>query len=104
MGEAIDQLAAQAPAGRAATADEIAEAIVFLATDRSSFIYGAKLAVDGGRSRGLNRALAGRETLVIVGGRYLRRAHRRLVDFRRAFPQIDVRLRIGNTRRCQGRA
>ena len=33
-----------------ATADEIAEAIVFLATDRSSFIYGAKLAVDGGRS------------------------------------------------------
>jgi NAD(P)-dependent dehydrogenase (short-subunit alcohol dehydrogenase family) len=50
MGEAIDQLAAQAPAGRPATADEIAEAIVFLATDSSSFIYGAKLAVDGGRS------------------------------------------------------
>ena len=50
MGEAIDQLAAQAPAGRAATADEIAEAIVFLATDRSSFIHGAKLAVDGGRT------------------------------------------------------
>ena len=50
MGEAIDQLAAQAPAGRAATPDEVAEAIVFLATDRSSFIYGAKLAVDGGRS------------------------------------------------------
>jgi NAD(P)-dependent dehydrogenase (short-subunit alcohol dehydrogenase family) len=50
MGEAIDQLAAQAPAGRPATPDEIAEAIVFLATDRSSFIHGAKLAVDGGRS------------------------------------------------------
>jgi NAD(P)-dependent dehydrogenase (short-subunit alcohol dehydrogenase family) len=30
------------------TADEIAEAIVFLATDRSSFIHGAELAVDGG--------------------------------------------------------
>ncbi|HEY6385493.1 MAG TPA: SDR family oxidoreductase [Candidatus Acidoferrum sp.] len=44
------QLAAQAPAGRPASADEIAEAIVFLATDRSSFIYGAKLAVDGGRT------------------------------------------------------
>jgi NAD(P)-dependent dehydrogenase (short-subunit alcohol dehydrogenase family) len=50
MGEGLGQLAAQAPAGRPATADEIAEAIVFLATDRSSFIYGAKLAVDGGRT------------------------------------------------------
>ena len=50
MGEALDQLAAQAPAGRPATPDEIAEAIVFLATDHSSFIQGAKLAVDGGRT------------------------------------------------------
>jgi NAD(P)-dependent dehydrogenase (short-subunit alcohol dehydrogenase family) len=50
MGEGLEQLAAQAPAHRTATADEIAEAIVFLATDRSSFIYGAKLAVDGGRT------------------------------------------------------
>src|SRR5579864_6629967 len=43
MGEGLEQLASQAPAGRSATADEIAEAIVFLATDRASFIYGAKL-------------------------------------------------------------
>jgi NAD(P)-dependent dehydrogenase (short-subunit alcohol dehydrogenase family) len=50
MGEDLEQLAAQGPAGRPATADEIAEAIVFLATDHSSFIYGAKLAVDGGRT------------------------------------------------------
>ena len=50
MGEGLEQLAAQAPAGRPARADEIAEAIVFLATDRSSFIHGAKLAVDGGRT------------------------------------------------------
>ena len=50
MGEGLDQLASQAPAGRPATADEIAEAIVFLATDHASFIYGAKLAVDGGRT------------------------------------------------------
>jgi NAD(P)-dependent dehydrogenase (short-subunit alcohol dehydrogenase family) len=50
MGESLEQLAAQAPAGRPATADEIANAIVFLATDHSSFIYGAKLAVDGGRT------------------------------------------------------
>src|SRR5579863_6398795 len=50
MGEGLAQLAAQAPAGRPATADEIAEAIVFLATERASFINGAKLAVDGGRT------------------------------------------------------
>ena len=50
MGESLEQLAAQAPAGRPGTADEIAEAIVFLATDRASFIYGARLAVDGGRT------------------------------------------------------
>jgi NAD(P)-dependent dehydrogenase (short-subunit alcohol dehydrogenase family) len=50
MGEGLEQLAAQGPAGRPATADEIAEAVVFLATDRSSFVYGAKLAVDGGRT------------------------------------------------------
>jgi len=50
MGEGLEQMAAQAPAGRPATADEIAEAIVFLATDRASFIQGAKLAVDGGRT------------------------------------------------------
>jgi NAD(P)-dependent dehydrogenase (short-subunit alcohol dehydrogenase family) len=50
MGEGVDRLAAEAPAGRPATADEIAEAVVFLATDRSSFVQGAKLAVDGGRT------------------------------------------------------
>jgi NAD(P)-dependent dehydrogenase (short-subunit alcohol dehydrogenase family) len=38
------------PGPRPASADEIAEAIVFLATDGASFIYGAKLAVDGGRT------------------------------------------------------
>ena len=50
MGEGLEQLAAQAPAGRPAAAEEIAEAIVFLATDRASFIHGARLAVDGGRT------------------------------------------------------
>ena len=50
LANGLEQLAAQAPAGRPAMADEIAEAIVFLATDRSSFIHGAKLAVDGGRT------------------------------------------------------
>ena len=50
MGEALQQLAAQAPAGRPAAPEEIAEAIVFLASDRASFIEGAILPVDGGRS------------------------------------------------------
>jgi NAD(P)-dependent dehydrogenase (short-subunit alcohol dehydrogenase family) len=50
MSEGLNELAAQTLAGRPASADEIAEAIVFLATDRSSFVYGAKLAVDGGRT------------------------------------------------------
>jgi NAD(P)-dependent dehydrogenase (short-subunit alcohol dehydrogenase family) len=50
MGENLDRLAAEAPVGRPAAAEEIAEAIVFLATERSSFIHGATLAVDGGRT------------------------------------------------------
>src|SRR6266853_622222 len=50
MGDALQQLAAQAPAGRPAAPEEIAEAIVFLATDRASFVQGAILPVDGGRT------------------------------------------------------
>jgi NAD(P)-dependent dehydrogenase (short-subunit alcohol dehydrogenase family) len=48
MGDALQQLAAQA--GRPAAPEEIAEAIVFLATDRASFVQGAVLPVDGGRT------------------------------------------------------
>src|ERR1700739_559728 len=51
MGEdALQQLAAQAPAGRPAVPEEIAEAIVFLASDRASFIQGAIVPADGGRT------------------------------------------------------
>jgi NAD(P)-dependent dehydrogenase (short-subunit alcohol dehydrogenase family) len=49
MGESLDQLAAAGPAGRPGTASEVAEAIVFLATDAASFVHGAVLPVDGGR-------------------------------------------------------
>lgn len=49
MGEGLDALAAAGPAGRPGTASEIAEAIVFLATDGASFVHGAVLPVDGGR-------------------------------------------------------
>ena len=50
MGEGLAQLSRSGAAGRPAAADEIAAAIVFLATDRASFVYGANLAVDGGRT------------------------------------------------------
>jgi NAD(P)-dependent dehydrogenase (short-subunit alcohol dehydrogenase family) len=50
MGEGIDQLAAMAPARRAASPDEIAAAIAYLASDEASFVYGTILAVDGGRN------------------------------------------------------
>jgi NAD(P)-dependent dehydrogenase (short-subunit alcohol dehydrogenase family) len=50
MGDALQQLAAQAPAGRPAAPEEIAEAIVFLATDRASEFD--ELAEDHGRSSG----------------------------------------------------
>ncbi|WP_326568748.1 SDR family oxidoreductase [Amycolatopsis rhabdoformis] len=49
MGENLDQLASLAPAGRPASPEEIAAAIVFLVTGGASFIHGAVLPVDGGR-------------------------------------------------------
>ncbi|MCX4785142.1 MULTISPECIES: SDR family NAD(P)-dependent oxidoreductase [unclassified Streptomyces] len=50
MGEDLDALAAQAPAGRPAEPAEIAEAIAYLASDAASFVHGAVLPVDGGRT------------------------------------------------------
>jgi NAD(P)-dependent dehydrogenase (short-subunit alcohol dehydrogenase family) len=41
-------LAAQIPLGRIARPDQIASAILFLASDESSFITGVDLCVDGG--------------------------------------------------------
>ncbi|HEY1778168.1 MAG TPA: SDR family NAD(P)-dependent oxidoreductase [Solirubrobacteraceae bacterium] len=48
-GDLIDTLAATLPLQRPADAEEIADAIVYLASDHASFITGAVLPADGGR-------------------------------------------------------
>ena len=50
MGQVLDQLAAQSPAGYVADPAEIAAVIAFLATDAASYIQGTVLNVDGGRT------------------------------------------------------
>ena len=51
----VDQFAQQMsgsiPLGRVGTPDEIAKAMVFLASDDSSYISGIELAVDGGMNQ-----------------------------------------------------
>ena len=50
MGEALDELASTLPLGRPADAEEIAAAALFLGSGEASYIDGAVLAVDGGRT------------------------------------------------------
>ena len=48
--EFIRQLGATTPLDRAAQPEEIAEVVAFLASDRASYITGATVAADGGRT------------------------------------------------------
>ena len=48
--EFIRQLGATTPLDRAAQPEEIAEVVAFLASDRASYITGATIAADGGRT------------------------------------------------------
>lgn len=47
----LDYLASQVPLGRVAQPEEIAKAVLFLASDDASFINGAELFVDGGMAQ-----------------------------------------------------
>ena len=48
LGESRDALVARQPLGRLGTAEEIAEAVAYLASDRAAFATGSQLVVDGG--------------------------------------------------------
>lgn len=50
MGEALDELATTLPLGRPATPEEIANAALYLGSDEASYVNGAILPVDGGRT------------------------------------------------------
>ncbi|MFW8292913.1 SDR family oxidoreductase [Klebsiella pneumoniae] len=48
MAETKGHLASMIPAGRLGTANDIASAVLFLASDESNYMLGAEIAVDGG--------------------------------------------------------
>jgi NAD(P)-dependent dehydrogenase (short-subunit alcohol dehydrogenase family) len=46
--EALEKIAKGIPLGRLGTPDDIANAVLFLASDRANFITGQTISVDGG--------------------------------------------------------
>ena len=51
--DVIEEFASEIPLGRFAEPDEIAQAVVFVASNRASYITGQSISVDGGIGRGL---------------------------------------------------
>jgi NAD(P)-dependent dehydrogenase (short-subunit alcohol dehydrogenase family) len=47
----LNYLASTVPMGRVGTAEEIAESVLHLASDQSSYVSGIELAVDGGQAQ-----------------------------------------------------
>ena len=47
-GESLEALTARQPLGRLGTADEVAEAVAYLASDGAGFVTGSVLVIDGG--------------------------------------------------------
>ena len=48
VGESLDALRARQPMGRLGRTDEIAEAVLYLASDAAAFVTGTALVIDGG--------------------------------------------------------
>jgi 3-oxoacyl-[acyl-carrier protein] reductase len=53
LNDYLSEVARDIPAGRLGDPSELADVIVFLCSDRSSYVTGVTLGVDGGMARGL---------------------------------------------------
>jgi NAD(P)-dependent dehydrogenase (short-subunit alcohol dehydrogenase family) len=52
IGESLDALRARQPMGRLGSTDEIAQAVLYLASDAAAFVTGSALVIDGGLTAG----------------------------------------------------
>src|SRR4051794_33795361 len=52
VGESLDALRARQPMGRLGTTEEIAQAVLYLASDAAAFVTGSALVIDGGLTAG----------------------------------------------------